>query len=215
MPDPDRRNEEREWPRRYTPAELQAIANSIAPHKFECNNLELLQEAVEAYQWGSLADDKTDLVDDKGNVVADRVFPLSTNKGRRILLKRIVRLCEQKAPRAKLEFVLRGLDGRASALLDSVDAAHHLKLKGAAESALKEIPTSGPDPKGARRQFIGALACIFLRVTKQPPHRRVRIGYGDYGPFLEFVKAALTPFKATQGCEADIKVVLAPFDRTI
>ena len=35
-----------------TPAELQAIANSIAPHKFECNNLELLQEAVEAYQWG-------------------------------------------------------------------------------------------------------------------------------------------------------------------
>ena len=58
---------------------------------------------------GSLADDKTDLVDDKGNVVADRVFPLSTNKGRRILLKRIVRLCEQKALRAKLEFVLRGL----------------------------------------------------------------------------------------------------------
>jgi hypothetical protein len=30
----------------------------------------------------------------------------------------------------------------------------------------------------------------------------------EYGEFLDFVKAALTPFEATKGCEASIKRVL-------
>jgi hypothetical protein len=46
-------------------------------------------------------------------------------------------------------------------------------------------------------------------VTGRRPGRRFhKKEYGEYGRFLEFVKAALNPFKAAQGCEADIKAVL-------
>jgi hypothetical protein len=43
-----------EWPRRYTPDELDAIAASIAPHKIDARNIERLHEAVEAFSMGKL-----------------------------------------------------------------------------------------------------------------------------------------------------------------
>ena len=52
-----------EWPRRYTRAELEAIAKSIGQSNLHPRTVDKLQEAVQAYQWGSLED--------------DRVFPFS------------------------------------------------------------------------------------------------------------------------------------------
>jgi len=71
-----------EWPRRYTDAELEAIARSIGQSNLDTLAIDRLQEAVEAYQWGSLVD--------------DRISPSSTNKGRRKSLKHIIALCEQE-----------------------------------------------------------------------------------------------------------------------
>jgi hypothetical protein len=82
-----------------------------------------------------------------------------------------------------------------------------LKLKEAAELALAKIPERGPHPKRGRRQFIGDLAKIFLRVTGKRPGRSVNDQEG--GLFLAFVNAALRPFGAEQGCEAEIKAKLA------
>jgi hypothetical protein len=50
------------------------------------------------------------------------------------------------------------------------------------------------------------LADIYEFVTGLPATRCVHDQ--EEGPFREFVIAALTPFKANQGCEADIKIVL-------
>ena len=74
------------------------------------------------------------------------------------------------------------------------------------EPLWKKIRTSGPDPKRARRQYIGDLVCIYSRATGKRPGRWVHDIEG--GEFRDFVIAALEPFKATQGCEADIKVAL-------
>jgi hypothetical protein len=189
------------WPRRYTIAELDAIAASIAPHKIDARNIERLQEAVETFQWASDEDDKR----------FRKQFPASTNKGRRGQFERIIKLCERRAPTSKIKIVLNRLDGRASQLLAPVGKIDHLKLKEAAELALAEIPGRGPDPKRGRRQFIGDLAKIFLRITGKRPGRRVHVEEG--GLFLAFVKAALRPFGAEQGCEADIKAKLAQMKR--
>ena len=190
-----------EWPRRYKPDELNAIAASIAPHKIDTRNIERLQKAVEAFQWASDEDDKR----------FRKQFPESTNKGRRRQFERIIELCERRAPKSKIEIVLNRLDRRASELLGPVGTNDHLKLKEAVELALAKIPRRGPDPKRARRQFIGDLAKIFLRITGKHPGRRVHDEEG--GLFLAFAKAALRPFGAEQGCEADIKAALARLKR--
>jgi hypothetical protein len=188
-----------EWPRNYTPDELGIIARSLEPHKLSDDALWRLQEAAKAFQWGSLAD--------FGSLEADSCtfFP-STNKDRRKQFQEIVALCKGGAPTAGIEKALNELDVLASQLLGVVDLTDRSSIQRAAECALTKIPKSGPDPKRARRQFIGELACIFELVTGKRPSRRVHDR--EYGPFLSFVRAALEPFKASQGCEADIKAVL-------
>jgi hypothetical protein len=185
-----------EWPRRYTPDELDAIAASIAPHKIDARNIERLQEAVEAFQWAS----------DEDSESFREQFPASTNKGRRRQFERIIKLGSE------IEIVLNELDRRASELLGPVSKIDHFKLKEAAELALAKIPRRGPDPKRGRRQFIGDLAKIFLQITGRRPGRSVFFDR-EQGDFLKFVKAALEPFHATQGCEADVKAVLARMNR--
>jgi hypothetical protein len=185
-----------EWPRRYTPSEIDLIARSLGLRQLDPRNFERLQRAVEAYQWGRLEDDK--------------IFPSSTKKGRRERLKQIVKLCERQTPPVKrTEVLYRALDFVASQLLGPVNPRDHLTLKSAAERALMQIPTSGPDPSRARRQFVRHLACIFLRVTRKRPGRSVFPDSREGGHFDAFVKATLEPFKASQGCEKDIKIVLA------
>jgi len=182
-----------EWPRRYTHAELEAIAKSVGQSNLDALAVDRLQESVEAYQWGSLVD--------------DRIFPFSTNKGRQKSLRHIIALCEQEVPLEEIKLELNGLDTIALGLLGSFDPSNRGKIKSAAEGALKRIPKQGPDPKRARLNFIEDLICIYSRVTGKRPVRVVD-KVGEYGEFHDFVKAALEPFKATQGCEADIKVAL-------
>jgi hypothetical protein len=76
-----------EWPRRYTSAELEAIAKSIGQSKLKPFALDKLQEAAEAYQWGRLVD--------------DRISPSSTNKGRRKSLKHIIALVSKRRPQRR------------------------------------------------------------------------------------------------------------------
>ena len=188
MIDPDRP----EWPRRYTAAELEAIANSIGERNLHALAVGKVQEAVEAYQWGNLED--------------ARIFPSSTNKGRRKTLKHIIDLCEQEAPSEEIELEMNELDALASQLLGAVDPTDRRKVKSAAEVALRRFPERGPDPKRAQLNFVGDLICIYSCATGKRPGRWVHDGEG--GEFRDFVRAALEPFKATQGCEADMKVAL-------
>ena len=187
----------RELPRRYTPDELDAITASLRPHTVDTRNIERLQQAAERYQWARLSDEK--------NVL--KHFPSSTNRGRRSQFKLIIELCERGASESEIEIALNGLDGWASQLLGTAGTNDRSKLKEAAELALTKISARGPNPKRGRRQFIGDLAKIFLQITRKRPGRSVHDQEG--GLFLAFVKTALRPFGAEQGCEADIKAKLA------
>jgi hypothetical protein len=181
------------WPRRYTPAELEAIAKSIGRSNLPARAVDKLQEAVKAYQWGCSVD-------------YGKWGSPSTNKDRRKSLKNIITLCEQEAPAEEIEIALNELDVVASQLFGAVDSTDPRNVQIAARAALKEIRTSGPDPKRARRQYIGDLVCIYSLATGKRPGRWVHDIEG--GEFRDFVRAALEPFKATQGCEGDIKVAL-------
>jgi hypothetical protein len=200
----------RESPRRYTPAELEAIAKAAGVEKCGPISLEKLQRAAEAYQWASLVDDK------------DKRLSLSaTNKSRREQLNHILKLAAQGASAEEIN--LDGLDAIGTQLLLSspIPQGDPRRLGRAARRALSKLSRSGPDPKRARRQFIGDLARIYTRVTRRPPGRGVHeeevspflTTLRDYGPFPASVKAALEPFKATKGCEADIKAVLHQLKR--
>jgi hypothetical protein len=202
------------WPRRYTNLELEAIAKSIGLQELG-PHAECLQKAAEAYQWG-MKDVCKKRAKKRADFAAEPVFRLSTNKGRRKLLKFIIRLCSRSTPPYKLiALSLSVLDAPTSQLLGPVDVSDPLALKEAAERALPEIPASGPNAERARDQFVGWLACIYLRIKKRSPTRRVKlllhvkpVRHEEYGEFLDFVRAALTPFKVTKGREAVIKRVL-------
>jgi hypothetical protein len=191
-----------EFPRLYTSAELKVIAHSVCPFELTSSHVESLQEAFQKYQWARLSDEREVLA----------FFASSTNKGRRGQLKHIIELCKRETRQEEIEQALSELDAIASQSLGPVDVTDRRQLRCAAESALRKIPTRGPNPKRARRQYIADLHPIFVSVTGQRPGRRFHDK--EYGPFLDFVKAALDPFKAAQGCEADIKVVLKGLNDT-
>jgi hypothetical protein len=185
----------------FTSLELAAIAKSIGFQELG-SHTERLQRAAEAYRWAT---------------EDHKVFRLSTNRGRRKLLKLIVRLCSRSTPPQNLiALSLSVLDAPASQLLGPVDVSDPLALREAAERALSRIPRSGPTAERARDQFVTWLACIYLRIKKRRPTRRDKklplnissVQHKEYGEFLEFVRAALTPFAAAKGCEAVIKRVL-------
>jgi hypothetical protein len=185
----------RQWPRRYTPVELEAIAKAASVEKCGPVALEKLQRAAEAYQWASLVDDK------------DNPLSLSaTNKARRAQLKHILKLAPQGVVSSdEIKKALNDLDAIGSQLLGLVraDPKH---LARAAKRAIAKIPRSGPDPKRARRQFIGDLVRILDYATGRPHGRSVLDR--EQGQLLEYVRAALSPFKAAMCCEADIKFAL-------
>jgi hypothetical protein len=191
----------REWPRSYTPAELEAFAQSIGRSALPPHVVERLQEAVRPYQWGRSFDE--------GEFPPGFKAESLTNKGRRKRLKRIIELCKEYAPPNEIQEAVNELDGPTSQLLtfdDKTKRAPHVSdhqgMLYVAERALAQIPLSGPDPGRARLGFILDLIPIFEDLTGLRAGRRFHDR--EYGPFLDFVRAALSPFKATQGCEADI-----------
>jgi len=189
MPDTRFSESRREWPRYYTPAEIKLIGNSLGLSDIDPVALEKLQDAVEGYQWASTGD--------------EGVFPDATNKGRRQHLSQILKLCGPGAPDEAIETALNKLDGPTSQRLGKVGTTDRRRLARAVRRVMGKLPSSGPDPKRARRQFIYDLARIYKRVTGQPPGRRIHDQ--EYGPFRDFVISALEPFNAAWGCETDIK----------
>jgi hypothetical protein len=188
-----------EYPHIYTPAELEAIARSVGRDKLTPLAGGKLQEAVVAYQWASLTERWDSLVEEEG------VTPRSTNKRRREQLQNIIRLCEEGVS-DEVGFALNELDGPTSQSLGPLEQSNLQDVKSAAERALRTIKVRGPDRKRARRQFIRRLCCTFALATGKRPGRRVHAQ--EYGPLRDFVRAALEPFNATMGCEADIKAAL-------
>ena len=192
---------ESEWPRRLTLAELETLKplfKVAGVEKFSPAVVRKLQKAVQDFQWARSAD--------PGGIF------FTSNKEKRYKLSRILKLIAAQRPTKKIELALRGLDGPTSQRLGPVCAGHP-RLPAAIRRVLKKIPTRGPDPKRARRQFFNHLYDI---VKRQRLGRRVReqeYGRGltfqqDYGPLLDLLKATAEPFGTTKGCEADIKAVL-------
>ena len=168
----------------YTPAELEDLAKKAGVQQLGPVALEKLQEEVDGYLWARESD--------KG------VFFVS-NKQRRQRLIGIRELLTQGKSDEVIQAELDQLDGPTSQDLGPVGIYNRQRLARAVRRIIEKIPASGP--KRARRQFIGDLAPIYCLV--------MRVTYPEYGPFRDFVRVALKPFKsAMQGCEADIKIVL-------
>ena len=181
-------------PRRYTPVEVEAIAISLERKKICEVAVEDLQEAVEGYQWAAASEDKG-------------TFPDSTNKGRRRQLIHIIWLCAKGAAVDEIQGALNKLDAPTSQRLGPIDASDLKRIARAARRVVEGIPTSGPDPKRARQQFIRDLASIYYRLTGDFPGRWVLDQESD--PFRAFVIAALNPIDAWHK-----EFVSAELDRT-
>ena len=188
-----------EWPRGYRPAELEILKPLFKALGVEFSPaiVETLQQAVQGLQWAMSAD--------PGGIFS------GSNREKRYKLNRILKLIAAHRPPKKIELALRGLDGPTSQRLGRVGAGHP-RLPTAIRRVLKKTLKRG-DRKRARRQFFDDLYDI---VKRQRPGRRVRMqeyGLGltfqkDYGPLLDLMKAAVEPFGAIKGCEADIRAVL-------
>ena len=178
------------------PSELAKVEESIAPYKFDSGAKQLFLRAVVIYEIEYFNDDP---------LMRENIAEL-TNNGRRKLLELIIKLCDEGAPSSEIENACNRLSRWDHRIFGSINKTDPEKLKGCRESLLAEVPKRGPTARQARRYFIRNLYEIFVRTTGRLPGRSVHDG--EKGDFLLFVKAALEPFKATQGCEADIKAVL-------
>lgn len=102
-----------EFPRKYTPDELAAIAKSLGPEELPICAIEKLQELVEQYQWGCSAD--------LGEFPPRCKAEALTNKGRRKQLNRIIGLCKKHAAPQEIEEAYNKLDGPTRQLLGTFD----------------------------------------------------------------------------------------------
>jgi hypothetical protein len=176
----------------YTRAELKPLTEAAGIPEFGTDALQMLGGAFNAYCWACSAD--------------PGAFLFYSDEQKLCELKHILKLSVERASLAEVEQALHELDGPTSQLLGKV-GARHPRLQSSLRRVFEKItPRRGPDPRRARRQFIDDLADIYEYVTGRIQTRRVHDR--EYGPFREFVIAALTPFNAVQGCEADIKIVL-------
>jgi hypothetical protein len=183
-----------ESPRRYTPAELEAIAKAAGVRKCGPVALEKLQQAVEAYQWADEAD-------------SGGLF-FRSNKERHNQLKRILKLQAENTPAETIDEELEEIDAVTSQLLGQIRAGDPKARRRAARRALKALSRHGPNPKRARLQFVTELISIFEYAIRRRAGRNVHASGQEQGEFHAFVVEALRPFKAAMGCEADIKLAL-------
>jgi hypothetical protein len=183
-----------EWPRRYTGAELKTIWKAAGVETVNPDLEEKLQEAVKAYQWASSAD--------PGSGGFYR-----SSKERWNQLSYIIKLCGTQASAEEIGKSLDELDAVTSQLLGPINRDNLRAIARAAYRARAELQSRGPDPGRSRRQFIyDHLILIFECATGLLPGRSVHDQ--EQGRFTAFVRAALAPFKAEMGCEADIKHAL-------
>jgi hypothetical protein len=181
------------WPRRYTIAELETIANAARIEKCGLIAKEKLQRSVEAYQWASAADSGGPF--------------FRSSKQRCIQFKRILQLRARNASAEQIDEELETVDAVTSQLLP-IPAGDPKTYKRAAGRALKMLSRRGPNPRRARLQFVTELICIFEYATRRRAGRSVHFCGQERGQFRAFVIAALKPFNVAKGCEADIRLAL-------
>ena len=149
-----------------------------------------LEEAAHGYQFASMVDREP------------------SRAARRASLQRIAKLASE------LSRELTDLDALTSQGLRDPLIPDYMSLEILDESAKQlrdTIPERGGDPKLARRHFVADLADIYRDVMGEEPTRRHNAGNEkDYGPFLEFARAALEPFAASAsiGVEHDSRAVM-------
>ena len=172
----------------YSENDFAAMAEAIELEELPQHIRDQIVEAAEGYKWAAAAD------------------TFSSRAERRQAIERIQ--CQAK----ELEASLRALDQETGSLLDAnilPDDLGVLQVK--AQEALERIPKSGHEPYRARMSFVEDLARIYKKATGDKPKRRYDPAKGgEYGPFHDFVLAALEPIAPheTSGVDGDIKTVL-------
>ena len=172
----------------YSENDFAKMAKAVQMEELPQNIRDRIVEAAQAYEWAAAAD------------------TFSSRADRPKLMKRIRRRAE------KLEASLRRLDQETGSLLDAnilPDDLGVLQVK--AQEALKKIPKSSHEPYRARRSFVADLAGIYKEATGDEPTRRDDPKKGGlYGPFQDFVLAALRPIAPheTSGVDGDIRAVI-------
>ena len=214
----------------YRETDLASIAESLGDSTLPGEQVERLQKAASVYDLMYATDAKTKKDDD----------PTPFRPGRSQKREALMRVAEaaRRLNSASAHEVERhrkrlnqALDVRAlwftdldkqRANLDLSDPADVKRLAQIAESVADQIPKSSHDPKLARKVFIRELVPIFKSITDQRAGRRVRqreashsegFQSEEYGPFRDFVCAALKPLNpsALTGVDADIKTVIKEF----
>ena len=172
----------------YSENDFAKMAKAVQMEELPQNVRDQIGKAAEGYGWAAGAD----------------TFRLRAE--RRQLIERIQCQAEE------LEASLRELDQETGTLLDAnilPDDLGVLQIR--AQEALETIPESGHEPYRARRSFVEDLARIYKEATGDEPKRRYDPAKGgEYGPFRDFVLAALEPIAPheTSGVDGDIKAVL-------
>lgn len=187
-----------EWPRHYTEVELEALAKALGLKTFTASNIEQLQMEVEGFQWATRAD------------------ALISHKLQRDILNRTLKLFVCHASDEAIWSALDELDGPTSQLLGPIrtvgswpqDAINRKALARKIRSVREKLQRCGPNPKRARHQFIDGLFQIHRQSGSGYPGRRVKPPSEPYGPFYDFVTAALDPFKDAMGRDDVIRAVL-------
>jgi hypothetical protein len=182
-----------EWPRRYTGAERETIWKAAGVETVDPDLEENLQEGVIAFQWANSADPRSGAL-------------YRSSKERRDQLSYIIKLCGVQASAEEIGKNLDQLDAITSQFLGPVNRDKPREIARAAYRTGAKLQSRGRDPERSRRQFIYDLVLIFECATGVPAGRIVHDQ--EQGRFRAFVRAALTPFKAEMGCEADIKHAL-------
>jgi hypothetical protein len=200
---PDTSSPERgiDWPRPYTAVDLGALANALGLKTFTATIIEQLQTEFAGFQYAMWAD-------------ASISYKLQRDN-----LNRIIELFVCHAPDEAIWSALYELDGPTSQRLGPTPTVGPWPLGTINRKALarkiravrKKLQRCGPNPEMARRQFIRRLLPIFRQARKESPGRRIKAPSTPYGPLYDFVMAAISPydpFKATMGCDDDIRAVL-------
>jgi hypothetical protein len=117
-----------EWPLKYAPDEVGLIVNRAHPRSKEFNRDDLenkLQQAVEEYQWATLAD--------PGGIF------FRSAKQIRGQLTHIIELCVAQRPKSEIQLALNELDGFTSQLLGGLHVSDP-QLPFVARSIVAKIP---------------------------------------------------------------------------
>ena len=190
----------------YTESDLAEIAKSLGVNAFTDEQVRQLQRAGNIYRLVDGGDFQTKADND----------PTAIRPGRaaqRKALKNVAQIARQLAGLPQEQRKIQGWKQDAaltdrglwltglSSLRQSLDLCSPTDLDQLAEIAqdlAEHIPPTGHEPKQATLVFIDCLIPLYESITGKKAGRRVRWEtFKEYGPFKQFVCAALEPLNST------------------